>query len=365
MTLLQMVNAVRGKLREERVKLISADDDLTTEIKSLINDAGSSILEGDDWEFDVRHDGQLWFPASQSGTGAGFAETEIIDSATSAILFYADDSASGEVFENAAAIDLAGFRCSGNRLRARIVLTDSAKGNTSWIISSVDHNVISLVVKISGGFKMPLDTTGNAWTTYANEIVLPDTVKDVLSVRHEEEPIRLEFIDREMDFDRYVPRSTDSFSSVPDVVHVGGTITSTARLESNVLFPWTDISVEAAVTGPGVMIWPPSDSDLHLQYSYRVQHADLAAATDEWVGVPDNIIHAIEWLAYQFALDSGIQNDPEAAKRAERQVEKRIARARNKQSRQPNRRRVPRSHGATPSGSSRRRWESQIITAPS
>jgi len=358
-----MVNAVRGKLREERIAAISTQDLLTTEIIDLINDAGSEILEGNDWEFDVRHDGKLWFPASQSGTDAGVNATTIIDDSASAWLFYSADSATGKVFDDAAAIDLAGFRCSGNRLSARVVLTSLAFGNTSWIITEVNHAATALVLTLSTGLKMDQVAAGSdTWTTYANELVLPATVKDVLSVRNEEEPIRLEFINRDMQFDRCVPRATDSYSNVPEVIYIGGTVTSTIRSSTTV---WDSISNVAAVTGTGCMVWPIPSADITLEYSYRVQHSDLSAATDTWTGVPDHIIHTIELRAFQSALESGIQNDPDLAGRIERQVEKRTVRALMKQSRQPNLRRVPPAFGSQGhSHNTRRRWASQTIAAP-
>jgi hypothetical protein len=364
MALLQMINAVRGKLREERIASISSTDLLTTEIIDLINDAGSEILEGNDWEFDVRHDGKLWFPSSQSGTDALFYNTTIIANTTAVDLVYSKDNASGEVFEDDAAIDLAGFRCSGNSMRARIYFPSSDKGQTSWIIVDVRHGNNGLALRVSNNFNMAI-ATAPTWTTYANELVLPTTVKDVLSVRNEEEPLHLVFVDRDMQFDQCVPRPVDRFGSLPEVVIVGGTITSTARPDPTLegLPAWTTISPEAAVTGVGCMVWPIPNADVHLNYSYRVQHADLSAATDEWAGVPANIIHAIEWQAYRFVLDSGIQNDPRAAARAEREVERRVARALTKQSRQPNRRRIPTSFRSPHRyGSSRRRWASQTIS---
>ena len=113
------------------------------------------------------------------------------------------------------------------------------------------------------------------------------------------------------------------------------------------------------------MVWPIPSADIHLEYSYRVQHADLATDASDWTNVPQNIIHLIEWLAFQKALDSGIQNDPVAARRAEQQVEKRFARAQARQSRQPNRRRVPTAFQVGYHGNSRSRWASQTISAPS
>ncbi len=365
MALLQMVNAVRGKLREERIATISSSDLLTTEVIGLINDAGSEILEGNDWEFDVRHDGKLWFPSSQSGTQAapggslGGTLYSNVTSAAWSILTLADDDA-GEVFED---IDLAGFRMSGNRVRSKIITLGTDVPNTSWIISTVNLQLsgitLSLTVKNDGLFTPA--TSYQSLTTYGNEVVLPTNVKDVLSVRNEEDPIRLEFIDRNIHFDRYVPRAIDSFSNTPEVVTVGGTITSTARTSEA---SWTTISDEAAVTGTGCMVWPIPSEDLHLDYSFRIQHSDLSANTDVWEGVPDNINRIIELRAFQSALESGIQNDPDLARSIERQVEKRTLRALMKQSRQPNRRRVPSTFGYQGGYNSRRRWSSQTISAP-
>ncbi len=366
MALLEMVNSVRGKLREERITTISATDFLTTEIIELINDAGSEILEGDDWEFDVRHDGRLFLPSSQTGTTAMFGDSfisgnPIYDNGASVSLSTLEDTDSGEVFED---VDLAGFRCSGNSVRSRLLATGSDYPNTSWIITDVTIDASWLVLTLGSNLNLESDAaeTG-AWTTYANEAVLPATVKDVLSIRNEEEPLRLDFINRDLEFDARIPRPTDSFSGVPEVAIVGGTMTSTSRTTGT--DAWTTISDVDARTGVGITVWPIPNTDIHLEYSYRVQHADLSADTDSWDGVPANVIRIIEWLAFQKALDSGIQNDPEAATRAERQVEKRRLRAQASQTRQPNLRRIPTSFGSRGGRNSRSRWATQSITAPS
>ncbi len=363
MALLQMINSVRGKLREERISAIATTDLLTTEIVDLINDAGSEILEGDDWEFDLRNDGRLFFPSSQSGTNALFGAsltTTVYQNFTAVDLVYSGDTDSGEVFED---IDVAGFRWSGNSVRARVIPLDTPFGNTSWIITDVDHAATFLRLTLGSNLLFDTPSTNGAWTTYANEVVLPTTVKKVLSVRNEEEPVRLVFANSETEFDQLVPRPTISFSSVPHTVVVGGTITSTSRSAGTA---WSGLSpgTVTATTGTGLMVWPIPSADLHLEYSYRVQHADLAAATDVFTGVPQDVIHIIEWLAFQKALDSGIQNDPVAARRAEQQVEKRRLRAQASQSRQPNRRRVPTSFHTHNHGSSRRRWANQTVPAP-
>jgi hypothetical protein len=361
MALLEMVNSVRGKLREERVGVIGTQDPLTVEVVDLINDSGSEILEGNDWDFDTRHDGRLWFPAPYSGDAETFTWSLININTISVQLLYNQHDDTGEVFADQASIDAAGFRSSGNRLRSSIIFAGSEKGNTSFVLSSLDVGPTRFSLSPVDKFLIP-PVSDSEWMVHCNEQVLPSTVKEVLSVRNEEEPVQLEFVNRDIHFDRAIPRSTDRFGTIPEVVYVGGTLTSTTR---TVTSEDTTLTAEAAVSGIGCMVWPIPSADLHLQYTYRVQHADLALALDEWVGVPANIIRLIEWRAFQMALDSGIQNDPQAAARAERQVEKRMLRAQMTQSRQPNLRRVPTSFGMQSRGGTRGRWATQSITAPS
>ena len=38
------------------------------------------------------------------------------------------------------------------------------------------------------------------------------------------------------------------------------------------------LAASAATVGTEMMIWPIANHDIHLDYSYRVQHADLVAA---------------------------------------------------------------------------------------
>ncbi len=356
MALLQSLNSVRGKLREEQVGSIAADSELTTVLIQLINDAGSEILEGDDWPFDVRHDGKAFFPSSQSGTNGTFGiGSGIYDTLKTALLVYLGDTDSGEVFADK---DLAGFSMT-DPVVARIIPTGTSYPNTSFKIANVEQDVLFFTLTLQNNLHTT-PITGAAWTTYANEIMLPSTVKAVTSVSHEEQDVPLEFVGRGIDFDSVVPRQSTSFSSSPEVVFVGSTVTTTGRSGSQ----WTNISAQTAQTGKGMMIWPIPDDDLQLSYSYRVQHSDLAAATDVWAGVPNDVIHLIEWRAVQMALGSVIQNDEVMARNVERQVEKRRARAQIYLNAQPNRRRVPPMYGQHAHGNSRRRWASQTVAAP-
>jgi hypothetical protein len=361
MALLEMVNSVLGKLRNERITTISATDELTTEVIGLLNDAGSEILEGHDWSFDVRHDGMMFFPQSQSGTNGQFGGATKWVSPTTATLTYSGDDDAGEIFENAAAIALAAFRMAGDRFRTRIIPTGSSDGgNTSWIVTDIAYGATEITLTLQNNLYLTTDiaTGTNAWTTFANEHVLPSTVKQVLSARHEEQPLTIEFVDKDLEYDQMLPRPFDYFTSTPEIMYVGMTVTST---EMDASFP--DNDTVAAVTGMGAAVWPIPNADVRLNYSYRVQHADLAADTDAWDGVPNNIIRLIEWKAYQFACQTGIEDDQKRAILAEREVERRLARALGNDGAQPNRRRVPTTFGAYRVSNPRRRWASQTITA--
>jgi hypothetical protein len=197
------------------------------------------------------------------------------------------------------------------------------------------------------------------WETYCHENLLPTTVREVLSVRGEQGDVTLEFVDRVQDFERHIPRPQFFFSDVPEVLYVGGRIQNT-QLSVKGAGPYGPI---AQRTGTCAMVWPVPTNDLRLSYSYRVQHADLSAATDEWAGVPNNIIHLIEWKAVEFAYKTGIKNDSKRAMLAEREVERRLARALAQHSAQPNRRRIPTYYGAPFGSNPRRRWASQTSSA--
>ena len=357
MALLQMVNSVLGKIREERITAINASNLVVTEVIDLINDAGAEILEGYDWSFDVRHDGRFFYPGSQSGTNGTFGGASIEDTSTgdTGSLLFLGDTDAGEVFAD---IDLAGFRMS-HPARARVIATGSSQPNDAIVMTQVSYLALGIALNFANTLHMT-PITGCAWTTYCNETLVPSTVRLVLSARHEDRDLALEFVDREIEFDSIIPRAHFQFSDCPEVISVGGMMSTTAV--GNV---WPGaLPIQASETGVGAMIWPVPSSDMTIHYSYRVQHSDLAADADVWANVPKNIIRAIEWLAVQKAYDSDIRNDAEKGARAERQVEKRIARALQNHNTQPNRRRIPHAFNSTSGGNSRRRWASQTITAP-
>jgi hypothetical protein len=356
MALLEMLNSVRGKLREERIQAISDTDLLTTELINLINDAGSQILEENDWDFDIRHDGQLIYPAKMSGVAAAVGTSATPDqyNAEPWVTVVTGDGITSPFDEDA-------WRLSHANRRSRVVVSgSSAISQTSLIIDDVQvifNAAIRMV--LADNPQLEYDTS-LAWETYCNEAVLPATVKEVLSARSEQGDVPLEFVDRAQAFEVAVPRPNLIYSDIPEVLSVGGTINNT----QNSVQGDATYGPVAQRSGTSAMVWPIPLNDLYIQYSYRIRHSDLSDATDEWAGVPNDVLHLIEWTAVQMAYDSGIQNDPQRALRVESQVEKRRARALAKSGAQPSRRRVPSMFRAHHRDHSRRRWATQLTPTP-
>ncbi len=371
MALLQMINSVRGKIREERIGLISVNDLLTTEIIDLLNDAASEILESHDWSFDTRFDGILFYPGINSvvqSINDGLADSIALmyDATSDPTAFNISDTGDGQMFED---MDEFGFRYSGDR-RSWIVPNGTAGTN----LDTNDAYAVTNIDKIGNGIQFslgnPLFSEGSFislftdWSIFANEHVLPATVRQVLSAHSDEHDLSLEFVDRAGDFNQRVPRKQLYTSDITEVMIVGGSLVTTSRTESTGTWA-TGLGAVAATTGIGAMIWPIPENDLRIHYSYRYQHPDMATETDSLAGVPKNVVHLIEWRAVQMAFESGIKNDVLRARHAERQVEKRLIRALEADDPQPNRRRVPIDFRA--SGryiNPRRRWASQTTPTP-
>jgi hypothetical protein len=313
------------------------------------------VLEGGEWSFDVRHDGKAYFPTNQSGTNGEFGTGSIYDNTDVATLTYSGDTDTGEVFED---VDLAGFRMGSTSIKSRIKPTGSDFGNTSWGITSVTYGATEFTLALDNSlFFTPI--SDSTWTSYCNEVVLPSTVKEVMSASNRGLDVALRFIDRSVGFDTAVPRPDTVFNSSPEIIYVGSTVTSTSLLGT-----WPNLSNATATTGTGMMIWPVPSQDIWIDYSYRQQHVDLAAATDLWTNVPDDVLRVIQKLALQNAFSSSIRNDVRMSAKIQQENAVRWARAIAKHDSQPNLRRVPPSFGhRMHHGNIRARWETQLISA--
>lgn len=314
-----MVNRVRRQLRHGDTSAFT--DSLSPVLLDLVNAAKNEVHEMFDWDFDIRHDGELRTVARRSYTGS-FTATAASASVT-----------------NVGNTHAASF--VGN-FRSRLVLTeDLTAGGTSFAIATAtvsgadDAYVLETAFTGTGG-------SGLNGFVYVCDYQLPSTVKDVLSVRHEEDEIQVALIDKTLTFDRIMPAPHDTQTDSPEIVYVGGSVESTTA------------SGGTSTTAPGLMVWPVPTTAYLLSYSYRYRHPQLSATTDTH-DAPYAIVDCIVDKAVAKAYRSAVSNDPEMAVQIELDVARRLARLSQLSSPAPQRRTILKSHdrvgGSTQFGS--------------
>jgi hypothetical protein len=319
-TALVMVNRMNSLLRKGGPSSLSS---VTTDPGAvylvLLNAAKNEIFTFD-WDSDKRHDGELVTVARRSYTGT-FTATNASTTVT-----------------NVAQNHYASFYGS---FRSRLVLTeDATAGGTSYAITTATHPAADDVYTLETAFHGTGGSGLNGFV-YVVDYQLPATVKDVLSVRHEEDEVKLGFVDRTHTFDRLEPAAHDVQSDSPEIVYVGGTVeaTVTSGTPTNAL---------------GLMVWPVPTAAYLLSYSYRYLHPQLAATTDV-LDAPEALVDLVVDRAVAKAYRSAVANDPEMADRIDVDVARRIALLQKVNSPAPARRSVLKSHdhvgGATQFGS--------------
>ncbi len=124
----------------------------------------------------------------------------------------------------------------------------------------------------------------NAELFYA-EYVLPDTVRSVIRVTHQDDPITLDQVDATVAFDELYPRPQIEYGS-PEVVSVGGFETH------------THISgTESIAPGLRMSVWPVPDEAYVLDFTYHYRHPVLTETTSTLQGVPPEIVDQMVDLA--------------------------------------------------------------------
>lgn len=356
---LSLVNGVRIKLRYEPITAFPSNDPLHQTITDLVDEAAREILEERIWPFDVRHDEMLHFygPIEGSGTGTTLTDEDF-------------DFRFENVVEGANARDamlnwtnLALSTPSASRLhhvvpRLLIDDSDSPWPETSNIVRELDFDgSLRLQVEFAqpwqGSAKATLD-----WKLFFFEAVLPATVRQVLAVYNDEEPMELRFGAHPLDLGWTRPH--DDFRD-PHTVYLGGTATSVLSDDPTVE---TGVGAFSAVFGDRLAVWPIPDKETLLPMVSVYRHPALSAETDLFTGVPDHVADLIEWKAFEKALMGNIQNDPARAALVRQENERRIDRVWKASDPDPYRRRVPRPFGSLRVPRRRNRFDSQEIPNP-
>ncbi len=318
------------------MSIIDTSDPLTLALRRVINRAARKVLEARTWSFDIYDDGQttLYAPIEKTESSIAAGDTTLTVSGTSAEKDLIVGSAA-RILVSAEASDTSTF----NFLK------------TAYRVTEASHSGGTITMTIDPGFLESGTKTSPTLKIFSNSQALPATVRRVVSVRHLERPLQLEFVERHIDFDRMLPRQTDSFRD-PEVAYVGSTVTNTQE------------TGQSLVKRVGMMVWPPPSDKTELEYSFVRRHPTLTNATDELEGVPPHIEDLVVDRAHLYCLTSSIQNDIERARevRADFRADMKNAMEEDEPAL---RRRLPRAPRIRHRfGDPWRRWDSRQIPAP-
>jgi len=281
-----MVNRLLREYRLDTVTDFSSPQALAA--LDRINDAKEEALDSRSWTFDQR-EGVIDTFAIRSGVDTAMSFTK---GSTSTVGSTTLNSTIGGAYTvrcvptNSTDRSQTSHRVEGAIAAGGIVsflLADAFSGTTGSY--SVDA--------FSAEYQFPSHTNGDSY------------VKRLLSMTHQERPLRLEEVGRNFRFDMLITRVQDTLGSDPEIVYFGRPVWNTH----------TTTSSGSTYLRDGFMIWPVPTSSERLDYTYLYRHAPLSAITDTLANVPDSVINAIVELAYGFSLNTKMGNDPSMADR--------------------------------------------------
>jgi hypothetical protein len=260
-TALQLVNRTRRKRRQGDTQTISEIDDLAA--LDAVNTAMNEVLSSRQWEFDVR---QTQFVTKGRKTGVEV----FLNEGASLIPISLDGLESEDV--------------SGDFI-VRCVPNGSTEYGDTAIRSLYSTIPLSGISYLNIPFTLAATETVTAGELFYSEYMLPETVKSVLRVTHQEETLTLDQVGASIEFDELYPRKQIEYDR-PRVVSVGGLDLSTYLV--------TD---DAPMPRLRAIVWPVPDDDYILDYQYVYRHPALTTGTDTLDGVPPEVEDLIVNLA--------------------------------------------------------------------
>lgn len=266
-TALELINKVMLFRRQPPISAYQSTNPEHVATLNAINMAKEDILSTRRWEFDLRTDGQLVTKASLSSLGLSPTPT-----------FTASAGAtSGQ-------IALGSSRTIEGDFVARLVPTgDSDYSSTGFRITSAISVMSSSVLSFQLSMPKAFNAT-EADVIYA-EYLLPDTVREVVRVSHEQQELRLEQVGATVEYPEIVP-TVYGDTGEPRMIAVGG-------------FDLSTYTTSGTVPAPRLraVVWPVPDDEYILTYSYYYAHPDLVTETDVLSGVPPAVVNDIVWQA--------------------------------------------------------------------
>ncbi len=277
-TALQLVNRVLTRMRDPVVTAFT--DPMPLAVLDLVNAAVWEITANRKNDFDIRHDGEfLTHPSTTFETAADPPVGQAVLSNTSKT--GSRLSSTGTHLTN-----ILGDTDRTLPIVSRmLVAADTNFGSTAFRVNTAVLQGTTLSWVFPNEYAGTTDTTANA-KFFAAEYLLPDTVRDLVSIQHDEGPITLEEVDPRARLEELIPRPHDTFDK-PRWAGVGGFDVATY-----------DSSGSAPEPRLRLILWPVADEELALRYSYYYRHPRMSAITDVLSGPPEEVISQVVGLAH-------------------------------------------------------------------
>lgn len=263
-TSLQLVNRVHRRRRMPDVGAFTETEDLAT--LDAVNAAIEEVLSSKRWEFDMRR-GQIALRPYMDG----FTFSTVTDYPTLLTAIRTDGLDAEDTY--------------GDYILRALVSGSTSYSNTSIrILESSDIFALYSTIMTAAVDINEVITSAEGSILYS-EYILPQEVRNVIRVTHQQEDLTIEQIDPVVEFDELYPRPNIEYGP-PRVISVGG-FDSPTRISTD------------TTTAPGLrmIVWPIPDEAYILDYTYHYRHPALEAVDDVLEGVPPNVVDQIVNIA--------------------------------------------------------------------
>jgi len=275
-TALSLVNRVNRRRRMPDVSMFNATEDQAT--LDALNVAIDEVCSSRRWEFDIRRAQMTLRPRFQAATGESLTITAASGSSSATLNYTTVTTATAHEY-----FARGGASGADYPYITRVLPTGSSDyGNTGFRV--IAAAATGATAAVTFGAEIGASLSGvNAELFYA-EYVLPDTVRSVIRVTHQDDPVTLEQVDATVAFDELYPRPQIEYGT-PEVVSVGG-------LEAQ-----TYLAGAAPSPGLRMSVWPVPDEAYVLDFTYHYRHPVITETTSTLEGVPPEIVDQIVDLA--------------------------------------------------------------------
>lgn len=258
-TALELINRVMLLRRHPTISSYVSSNPEHQVVLNALNMAKDDILGTRDWDFDLRHDGQL----------ATKAVKDVTMFVTAGLNFATISGTNGNT-------DLYGDYV------VRVIPTGSAGlSNTAFRINYASNPTFGFVIMaVASPETVPVSTA--AKLVYS-EYILPDNVRSVVRASRQQNELGMELLDPSVGFDEWVPNAFVD-PGEPRVMAVGG---RDVRTYNGTASPLND------EPGLRAIVWPPPDDEYVINYSYYVQHPELEDGDSVLEGIPESVTNQI------------------------------------------------------------------------